>query len=150
MTLGVDDVDRASRFYESLGWRRSLEASQPSISFFQLNTLAIALFGRADLARDAGVDAAPSRLPAFTSITLAQNHGSKAAVDAVMAQARAAGARVLKAPCDTDWGGYHGVFADPDGHVWEICHNPYFALAVDGSITLPPDRKSTRLNSSHT
>ena len=70
VTLGVDDVDRASRFYESLGWRRSLEASQPSISFFQLNTLAIALFGRADLARDAGVDAAPSRLPAFTSITL--------------------------------------------------------------------------------
>ena len=70
-------------------------------------------------------------------MTLAQNFPSEAGVDAVIEQARAAGATVVKKPGATDWGGYHGVFADPDGHLWEICHNPYFPLAPDGTITLP-------------
>ena len=138
VTLGVDSVERASLFYERLGWRRSRAASQSSISFFQLNTIAVGLFGRKDLAVDSGLPAHAAQPVAFSGVTLAQNHGSKSAVDAVMAEAEVAGAKVLKAPCDTDWGGYHGVFADPDGYVWEVCFNPFFPLAADGSITLPP------------
>jgi predicted lactoylglutathione lyase len=139
VTLGVANVEEATRFYESLGWKRSRGASQVAISFFQLNTLALALFERHDLAADAGLRRADGDASgAFNGVTLAQNHGSKAAVDAVVAKAEAAGARVLKSPGDTDWGGYHGVFADPDGHVWEVCWNPFFPLAADGTIALPP------------
>ena len=139
ITLGVENVENSSRFYESLGWRRSIGASHPAITFFALNTLAIALFPRDALAQDCGLDGealAPSC--AFSSVTLAQNHGSRPAVDAVMQQARAAGAKILKSATATDWGGYHGIFSDPDGHIWEICHNPLFPLAVDGSVSLPP------------
>lgn len=139
VTLGVDNVERASAFYEKLGWRRSKAASQTSIAFYALNTLAVALFPRDALAEDSGL--APAALAApgqFGAMTLAQNHGSKSAVDAVMAQAQAAGARILKEAGDTHWGGYHAVFADPDNHVWEVCYNPFFPLAADGSVTLPP------------
>lgn len=138
ITLGVDNVERASLFYERLGWRRSRGASQASISFFALNTLALALFGQFDLAADSGLPSETGDASsAFRGVTLAQNHGSKAAVDAVLAEAEAAGARILKPGVDTDWGGYHGIFADLDGHVWEICYNPFFPLAADGSVCLP-------------
>ncbi len=138
VTLGVENVERASVFYESLGWRRSKGASQPAITFFALNTLALALFPRDALAADSGID--PGRLAplgTFSGVALAQNHGSRAAVNSVIAQARAAGATIVQPPRDADWGGYHGVFADLDGHVWEICFNPFFPLAADGSVTLP-------------
>lgn len=138
VTLGVENVERASLFYEKLGWRRSQGASQAAISFFALNTLALGLFEQKALAADSGLS--PDMAPAtgsFRGVTLAQNHHSKAAVNAVLAQAQAAGAKILHAPADTDWGGYHGVFADPDGHVWEVCYNPFFPLAADGSVTLP-------------
>lgn len=137
VTLAVDNVEKATRFYESLGWRRS-RASQAAVTFFGLDNMVLALFGRAALAADSGVAAAAMSPPGhFGNVTLAQNFPSEAAVDAVIEQARAAGATVVKAPGATDWGGYHGVFTDPDGHLWEICHNPYFPLADDGTITLP-------------
>jgi catechol 2,3-dioxygenase-like lactoylglutathione lyase family enzyme len=139
ITLGVDSVERASGFYEKLGWRRSQGASQPGITFFSLNTLALALFPRDALAMDSGF--APSSETGtvrFSGVTLAQNHGSKGAVDAVIDEARLAGAKIIRAPCATDWGGHHGIFADPDHHIWEICYNPFFPLAVDGTVTLPP------------
>lgn len=137
VTLGVDSVERSSLFYERMGWRRSRAASQGSISFFQLNTLALSLFGRRDLAIDSGLSPQSVSSKAFSGVTLAQNHGSKSAVDAVIAEAEVAGGKILITPRDTDWGGYHGTFADPDGHVWEICFNPFFPLAADGSVTLP-------------
>lgn len=139
VTLGVENVERAGAFYERLGWRRSKGASQAAIMFFALNNLALALFPRDALAADAGLDPGAAGQPRqFSGVTLAQNHGSRSAVDSVIAGARAAGADIVKSPCDTAWGGYHGVFADADGHIWEICHNPFFPLSANGTVTLPP------------
>jgi uncharacterized protein len=134
ITLGVADLDRSVRFYrDGLGWRLSGSSQEGEIAFFQLNGLALALFGRAELAEDA-------RLPAATGwggITLAQNLRSRDEVDAAFEQALAAGATDLKRPVDTEWGGYSGYVADPDGHPWELALNPYWPLGEDGSLTLP-------------
>ncbi|WNG89382.1 VOC family protein [Mycobacterium sp. ITM-2016-00317] len=131
ITLGVDDLDRARRFYEQgLGWVPA--AAPEGVVFYQLPGIAFALFGRADLAEDAHhpVDGR------FSGITIAINQRTEADVDAVLAQAEAAGATILKPAERVFWGGYSGYFADPDGHVWEVARNPEWTINDDGTLTI--------------
>ena len=132
ITLGVADVARARRFYEALGWVAS-PASQAEVAFFQANGTALALYGRAALAADAGVDASAG----FSRVTIAQNLRSAREVDETYAEAVAAGATPTRAPHKTHWGGYVAYVADPDGHVWEFAFNPGFALDEAGNLHLP-------------
>jgi len=132
VTLGVTDLARSRTFYESLGWRGQ-EVEQTV--FFQAGGMAVVLWARAKLAEDAGVD--DTDAGGFGGIALALNVRSPAEVDEIMAAAGAAGAMVSKAASETFYGGYAGYFADPDGHMWEIAHNPGFTLGVDGSLMLP-------------
>jgi catechol 2,3-dioxygenase-like lactoylglutathione lyase family enzyme len=132
VTLGVADVARSRWFYEALGWRAST-ASQADVAFFQLGGIGLALFGRAALAKDAGL----AEAAAVGAVALAHNARTRAEVDTILERARAAGARILEPARDTSWGGYSGYFADPDGHPWEIAWNPHFPLRPDGSLTLP-------------
>lgn len=132
VTLGVADLARSRRFYEEgLGWRRGND--NDSVAFYQMPSGILALWSRAALAEDAGV--ADSGV-AFSGIALAYNARSRDEVDAVLAEARAAGADVVKPAHDTFWGGYSGYFADPDGHLWEVAHNPFWTVAEDGSVRL--------------
>lgn len=132
ITLGVADLDRAKAFYRALGWSPAQE--QEGVAFYQMNGLALGLFGRAALAEDQGRAGAELGTGA---ITLAQNFATIEEVDAAFAAALAAGATVLKRPEKVFWGGYSGYYADPDGHVWELAMNPFWPLAEDGSLTLP-------------
>lgn len=132
ITLGVADLARARAFYAALGWQAADEV--PGVSFFQMNGLALGLFGLSDLAKDQGRPGAPLGTGAMT---LAQNFATPADVDTAFAAALAAGATALKAPASVFWGGYSGYYADPDGHVWELAHNPFWPLNDDGSLTLP-------------
>ncbi|WP_417806540.1 VOC family protein [Thioclava sp.] len=132
ITLGVQDLNRAKAFYTALGWQPAEE--QESVVFYQLNGLVLGLFGRAALAKDQG--RAGSKL-GTGAMTLAQNFDTQEDVDAAFKQALAAGATALKRPEKVFWGGYSGYFADPDGHVWELAHNPFWPLADDGGLTLP-------------
>ena len=136
ITLGVADVARARHFYERLGWRCS-SASTAEVAFFKLNNIALALFGRADLLSDAGLEPQAGSACESPAFTLSQNHGGTGAVDRALAQAVAAGGSLLKTGEATSWGGYHGMVADLDGHVWEMAWNPHFPLAPDGTIDLP-------------
>ena len=132
ITLGVSDVQRSRRFYEALGWRgQEVEETV----FFQAGGMAVVLWGRSKLASDAGVD--DMTADGFDGVALAQNVRSAAEVDAVLAAAAAAGATLTQPAATTFYGGYAGYFRDPDGHVWEIAHNPGFTLNDDGSLTLP-------------
>jgi uncharacterized protein len=133
ITLGVTDLGRSRAFYKALGWRAS-PASTPEVTFFQGNGLALALYGRAALAADAAV---PDQPTGFSGVTLAHNARSKTEADQVFAEAVAAGAKPLKGLRDTDWGGYSGYFADPDGHLWEVAWNPFFPVDADGNLHLP-------------
>ncbi|KAA2236331.1 VOC family protein [Salinarimonas soli] len=133
VTLGVADLARARAFYEGLGWRLS-PASQEGVAFYQGNGLALALFPRAELAADAGLPDVPT---GFAGITLAYNARSVEEVDAVHALALSLGARNVKTPRAVFWGGHSGYFADPDGHLWEVAHNPFFPLDAHGNLTLP-------------
>ncbi len=133
VTLGVTDVGRARAFYEELGWHgQEVEETV----FFQAGGMALVLWGRDKLALDSGVvdTADPS---AFGGIALAHNVRSDEEVRQVVAAAESAGATVTRPPGATFYGGYAGCFTDPDGHVWEIAHNPGFPLSEDGSITVP-------------
>ena len=122
ITLGVVDLERSILFYQQgLGFPRM--DSPPEVAFFTLNGSWLALFGREALAEDAGVPAAGG---GFSGIALAHNVASEAEVEAVIAQAVAAGAKLVKPAQKTSWGGYAGYFADPDGYLWEIAHNPFF------------------------
>ncbi|WP_265920886.1 VOC family protein [Cupriavidus nantongensis] len=127
ITLGVDDLQRAVRFYrDGLGLPTAgivgEQFEHGAVAFFDLQAgLRLALWPRASLAHDAGLQVT-SR--ALTDFSLAHNVADKAEVDAVMAQALAAGASVVKPAQDTFWGGYAGYFHDPDGHLWEIAWNP--------------------------
>ena len=132
ITLGVSDLARARRFYEELGWT-TRAAPGDDVVFFQAGCLVVALWSREELARDSGVEDPGG----WGGITLAHNVRSPAEVDAVVAEARSAGATVTREPGPTFWGGYSGVFADPDGHPWEVAHNPRWHLADDGSVRLP-------------
>lgn len=130
MTLGVADLDRARRFYEALGWSSSGEDAD--IAFFQSGGMVVGLWGREALAEDSAVEDGGG----WGGITLAHNVRSRAEVDAVIEEARAAGARIGREPAATFWGGYSGVFVDPDGHPWEVAHNPGWSLTDDGSVQL--------------
>lgn len=133
VTLGVADLARSRAFYAALGWRgQEVEETV----FFQAGGIAVVLWGREKLAADCGLAVAGG--PAgFGGIALAHNVRSAAEVDEVVAAAERAGATVTRRPAETFYGGYAGVFTDPDGHAWEIAHNPGFALAGDGSLTVP-------------
>jgi catechol 2,3-dioxygenase-like lactoylglutathione lyase family enzyme len=131
VTLGVADLARARAFYEALGWRSNTSPDE-GVVFFQTGGSVMALWGRAELAEDSVVEDTGG----FGGIGLAHNVRSPAEVDAVIEQARKAGAHIAREPAPTFWGGYSGAFHDLDGHVWEIAHNPHWALADDGSITL--------------
>lgn len=133
ITLGVTDLATARAFYKSLGWVES-PRSQETVAFFQINGMALGLFGLADLAKDQG---RPDVSLGTGATTLAQNFESEAEVDETFAKALACGATDLKAPEKVFWGGYSGYYADPDGHVWELAHNPFWPLNPDGSLTLP-------------
>ncbi len=133
VTLGVSDLERSRRFYRALGWRES-SGSQAAVAFFQVGSIAFALYGRAALAADAGVDAAGTGFPCFT---LAHNVASEAAVDSTLAEAVAAGGRLVLAGERAPWGGFRGYFADPDEFLWEVCFNPFFPLDDDGFVRLP-------------
>ena len=122
ITLGVRDLAASIAFYENgLGFPRM--ASPPEVAFFTLNGTWLGLYGREALAKDATV---PSQGSGFESFALAHNVRSEAEVDAVMRQAVEAGATLVKKPQKVDWGGYSGYFKDPDGHLWEVAHNPHF------------------------
>jgi catechol 2,3-dioxygenase-like lactoylglutathione lyase family enzyme len=132
VTLGVADLERSRRFYEEgLGWRRGNDHAE--VVFFQLGGSVLALHPRRLLAEDAAL-ADDGR--GFGGVTLAYNTRTREEVDAVLAQAAAAGARILKSARDTLWGGYTGYFADPDGHVWEVAWNPDWTIEADGSVSL--------------
>ena len=135
ITLGVADLTRAKAFYAALGWTPTREM-EGEVAFYQINGMALGLFGRDALAKDQG---RPDAKLGTGAITLAQNFESEAEVDTAFAAAIAAGATVLKAPEKVFWGGYSGYYADPDGHVWELAHNPFWPLNADGSLTLPTE-----------
>lgn len=133
ITLGVADLARSRAFYNRLGWQES-SASQEAVAFFRAGTVAFALFQREALAEDASVAAAGS---GFAGFTLAHNVPSEAAVIAMLEEAVAAGATLVRPADKVFWGGFRGYFADPDGFLWEICFNPFIALDADGFIKLP-------------
>jgi len=129
ITLGVADLARSLRFYESLGWRRTNQHAE--VVFFQAGGLVLGLWAREALAADAGLREEGS---GFRGIALAYNARSRAEVDAVLAEAAAAGATITKPAEDAFWGGYSGYFADPDGHLWEAAWNPDWTILADGSV----------------
>jgi uncharacterized protein len=131
VTLGVRDLGRARRFYEALGWMTGASPSD-DVVFFQTGGMIVALWGRDQLAEDTVVEDTGG----WGGITLAHNVRSPAEVDAVIAEAEAAGATIARPGAETPWGGYSGVFIDPDGHAWEVAHNPHWTLHEDGSISL--------------
>jgi uncharacterized protein len=133
VTLGVEDLTRSREFYERLGWRRSMKNSD-SIVFFQTGGMALALYARQELAKDAGV---AGEGEGFRGFTLAYNTRSREEVDSILAQAQQAGAKLIKLAKDAFWGGYSGYFSDPDGFLWEVAWNPFFAIAENGAIRLP-------------
>ena len=132
ITLGVTDLDRSRQFYERIGWRRSVAKSE-GIVFFQSGGMAVALYPREELAKDANV--APDGT-GFQGVTLAGDARNRAEVDSVLADAVAAGAKLLKPAQEAFWGGYSGYFSDPDGLLWEVAWNPTFPISADGSIRL--------------
>jgi uncharacterized protein len=135
ITLGVEDLDRAQRFYEALGWRRAKASVAGEVAFYQAGGLGLVLWRFQSLAEDARV---PADGKGFRRVALAQNVRTKDAVDKVLAEAAAAGGVVTKPAEDsTHFEGRTGYFADPDGHLWEVAWNPSFPLAEDGSLTLP-------------
>lgn len=129
ITLGCRDIETMTAFYEQLGWQR-VEA-EVGIVAFDLLSQCLGLYPLAALAEDIGVDVA--RL-GRGAMTLGYNARDNAEVDEVVAAAAAAGAEVLKKPQDVFWGGYHGYFADPEGHIWEVACNPFSPLAADGAF----------------
>lgn len=135
VTLGVADVERSAQFYERLGFTRSRGASAETIVFLPLRGIVLGLYARSALAEDACLPDGPA--PAFGGITLAYNGRSPEEVDALYEAALAAGARGLKRPVKAAWGGYSGYVADPDGHPWEIAHNPFWQMSEDGAVCLP-------------
>lgn len=135
VTLGVTDLSRSTSFYEQLGWVNT-KASQDSVTFLQGASIVLGLYGRQELADDAQVE---NTNPGFSGISLAINLPSEADVDAFYETALAAGAVAQKKPEKVFWGGYSGYFADPDGHLWEVAHNPFFeGDQASGQLKLEP------------
>ncbi len=134
ITLGVTDVAVAKKFYSAMGLQES-SMSNEHIGFFKMNGVVLSVYGHTALAEDANVHAAPP--PAFRGISLAWNVESPTEVDAVLKQAVEAGARLVKPGESVFWGGYSGYFADPDGHLWEVAHNPFVTFDEQQHIVLP-------------
>jgi uncharacterized glyoxalase superfamily protein PhnB len=132
VTLGVADLGHARAFYEALGWR-SFTPAELEVAFFQSGGMVFALWALDRLAEDSGV----VRGSGYGGVTLAYNARSPDEVDTVIAEARTAGAAITREPGETFWGGYSGVFVDPDGYPWEVAHNPNWTIAEDGSVLLP-------------
>jgi catechol 2,3-dioxygenase-like lactoylglutathione lyase family enzyme len=133
ITLGVTDLARSRAFYQALGWKES-SGSQAEIAFFQMGSVAFALFKRESLAEDAKVAADGS---GFSGFTLAHNVVSEGEVEATLLEAVNAGGRLVLPGEIAPWGGFRGYFADPDGFLWEVCFNPFFPLDENGLIQLP-------------
>jgi predicted lactoylglutathione lyase len=132
VTLGVADLARARAFYEALGWSSGAELGD-DVVFFQTGCMIVGLWSRERLAEDSGVADGGG----WGGVTLAYNARTPAEVDAVIEEARGAGAQIARDGAATFWGGYSGVFVDPDGHPWEVAHNPHWTVAEDGSVVLP-------------
>lgn len=133
VTLGVADLARSAAFYRRLGWEQRGDLND-GITWFRTAATWLGLFGYTELAADIGLPAEPPTT--YRGITLALNFGDARAVDAALAHAVAAGARLVKPATRADWGGYSGYFADPDGHVWETAFAPGFPVAADGTIDI--------------
>ena len=131
VTLGVEDLGRSRAFYEALGWTTGA-APDDDVVFFQTGGMILALWDRRLLAEDSGVD----DFGGWGGITLAHNVRSPEEVDAVIAEAEEAGASIPRHGATTFWGGYSGMFIDPDGHAWEVAHNPHWTIGDDGSVSL--------------
>ena len=131
VTLGVADVERSRRFYDALGWTGS--SPDGEVAFYQAGGMVLALWSRTLL----GADSTVVDGGGWGGVTLAHNVGSPDEVDAVLAAAAAAGATIGRPGEPTEWGAYSGVFVDPDGHPWEVAHNPHWELRADGTVHLP-------------
>ena len=131
VTLGVGDLERSLEFYRAMGWERAND--DDDVVFFQAGGMVLALWSRASLAEDGGVEDSGG----WGGVTLSQNMRSPGEVDAVMARAREAGGTISHPAAKTFWGGYAGGFVDPDGHTWEIAHNPFWELDDEGNVRLP-------------
>jgi catechol 2,3-dioxygenase-like lactoylglutathione lyase family enzyme len=133
ITLGVRDLKNARAFYEALGWSTGA-GPDDDVVFFQVGCLVFALWDRGLLAEDSAVKDSGG----WGGVTLAYNVRSPQEVDAVIEEARSAGATIGREPAETFWGGYSAVFLDPDGHPWEVAHNPHWEVRDDGSVALNP------------
>lgn len=132
ITLGVRDLERSRQFYEALGWVPTVRPGGDDVYFFQAGDMVVALWSREELAADSAVTDSGG----WGGITLAYNTRSPEEVDTVLSEAEAAGATVARPGAETFWGGYSGVFIDPDGHPWEVAHNPFWSITEDGAIDL--------------
>ncbi|WP_043502805.1 VOC family protein [Georgenia sp. SUBG003] len=130
VTLGVADLERARAFYAGLGWTPAQDLED--VVFYQAGGMVVALWDRASLAADTRV----ADSGGWGGITLAHNVGSPAEVDAVLAEAEGAGGQVRRRGAATGWGGYSGIFTDPDGNAWEVAHNPFWTVTGDGATLL--------------
>ena len=133
ITLGVENMERSRAFYEALGWQ-PVPLDVVGVTFYQMDGMALGLFGIGDLAEDQG---RPGAELGTGAATLAQNFSDEASVDEAYHTATVAGATGLKPPKKVFWGGYSGYYADPDGHVWEVAHNPFWHLDAGGRLTIP-------------
>ena len=131
VTLGVRNLERSRAFYEALGWKTGA-APADDVVFFQAGGMIVALWGREQLTEDTAVEDSGG----WGGVTLAYNTRSPAEVDEVLAEAEGAGATIARPGAETFWGGYSGVFVDPEGHAWEVAHNPHWTVAADGSVSL--------------
>jgi uncharacterized protein len=131
VTLGVADLGRSRRFYEALGWTTGADPDD-DVVFFQAGDMIVALWDRARLAEDSCVEDSSG----WGGVTFALNFASREEVDAATEEARAAGAQIGREPAETFWGGYTSIFIDPDGHPWEVAHNPHWTVTGDGGIRL--------------
>jgi catechol 2,3-dioxygenase-like lactoylglutathione lyase family enzyme len=132
VTLGVSDLPRAVAFYRALGWAPGNDVAAQDVAFFQAVGMIVALWHRDELAKDSGVTDGGG----WGGVTLAYNTRSPEEVDAVIAEAEAAGATIPRRPGETFWGGYSAIFVDPDGHPWEVAHNPRWTITEDGQTQL--------------
>jgi predicted lactoylglutathione lyase len=131
ITLGVADLGRARRFYEALGWETGA-GPEDDVVFFQAGDMVLALWDRERLAEDSGVEDGGG----WGGVTLALNFASREEVDETIEEAREAGGRIARQPAETFWGGYSGLFVDPDGHPWEVAHNPHWTVTEEGGVRL--------------
>ncbi len=130
ITLGVADMERSAAFYAALGWQQTESAD--GVAAFDMIGQTLGLYPKTGLAQELGIE--PSQIGGFSGITLGHNVRTKEEVAPVLEAVRAAGGRILKEAQDVFWGGHHGYFADPDGHVWEVAHNPFSPLRDDGGF----------------